>query len=46
VEQAADGTPILITTHPSDLLRLPPAERPEAQALFRADLEKAARMLG
>jgi DNA polymerase len=46
VEQAADGTPILITTHPSYLLRLPPAERPEAQALFRADLEKAARMLG
>lgn len=45
VEAAPDGTPILIATHPSYLLRLPPAERLQAEALFREDLKKASQIL-
>ncbi len=45
VEAAPDGTPILITTHPAYLLRLPPADRAQAEDLFRQDLREAARRL-
>ncbi|KUF11611.1 UdgX family uracil-DNA binding protein [Pseudoponticoccus marisrubri] len=43
IENLADGTPMLVTVHPSYLLRLPPPERAEAEALFEADLRDAAR---
>ncbi|MBY6090960.1 UdgX family uracil-DNA binding protein [Maritimibacter alkaliphilus] len=42
LEAAEDGTPVLITMHPSYLLRLPPSERPQAEAAFEADLRQAA----
>ncbi|MBE9638002.1 UdgX family uracil-DNA binding protein [Salipiger mangrovisoli] len=45
IEVAQDGTPVLITLHPSYLLRLPQAERPAAEALYEADLRKATEML-
>lgn len=45
VETAEDGTPVLLTVHPSYLLRLPAAERPAAEALFEADLQKAVAFL-
>lgn len=45
VEAAADGTPVLITVHPSYLLRLPDAQRPEATEAFRADLSRAVALL-
>jgi len=36
-----NGTPVLITVHPSYLLRLPRAEQTSAQQAFVADLQKA-----
>lgn len=42
IEQTADGTPVLITVHPSWLLRLPSDKRPEAERLFTEDLRRAA----
>ncbi len=45
VEHSPDGTPVLLTTHPSYLLRLPdPRAREEAQARFTADLARAAKL--
>lgn len=45
VEHTPDGTPVLLTTHPSYLLRLPDAAaRAEAEARFTADLAEAARL--
>ena len=41
-----DGTPVLITYHPSYLLRLPEAERFAAMAAFEADLGRAVEMVG
>ena len=38
----ADGTPVLITWHPSALLRMPPSEREQAMRDFVADLATAA----
>ncbi|MCJ8140477.1 UdgX family uracil-DNA binding protein [Falsirhodobacter halotolerans] len=46
IEARADGTPVLITVHPSYLLRLPDAELARREtALFRDDLAQAARWL-
>jgi DNA polymerase len=45
IETAADGTPVLITVHPSYLLRMPEADRAEARSRFTADLRKAAAAL-
>ncbi|NDV99253.1 UdgX family uracil-DNA binding protein [Salipiger sp. PrR002] len=45
VEHTEDGTPVLITLHPSYLLRLPEADRPAAEALFEQDLRLAAEMV-
>ncbi|MFC3616248.1 UdgX family uracil-DNA binding protein [Lutimaribacter marinistellae] len=42
IEETTDGTPVLITVHPSYLLRLPDGERAEATHLFEADLRQAA----
>ena len=45
-EVAADGTPVLVTVHPSYLLRLPDAAaRRDGEGNFRADLEKATAFL-
>ncbi len=45
-EAAGDGTPVLLTLHPSYLLRVPDAAaRAAAERDFRADLETAARWL-
>ncbi|SEM70662.1 DNA polymerase [Loktanella fryxellensis] len=44
VEQTAHG-PVLITLHPSALLRMPDSARPQAEADVIADLTLAARML-
>ncbi|WP_422074224.1 UdgX family uracil-DNA binding protein [Tranquillimonas rosea] len=41
LEQTADGTPVLLTVHPSYLLRCPEDQRPTEEARFRADLETA-----
>ena len=42
-ERAEDGTPVLVTVHPSYILRLPDAAAREAErARFRADLAAAA----
>ncbi|APX21379.1 UdgX family uracil-DNA binding protein [Salipiger profundus] len=46
VETTPDGTPVLITYHPSYLLRLPEAERFAAMAAFEADLGRAVEMVG
>ncbi len=46
VEHTEYGVPVLITVHPSYLLRLPAAERAAAEALFEADLRRAVEMLG
>lgn len=47
IEQAADGTPVFLTVHPSYLLRVP---EPELRAVeidrFRRDLEAASARLG
>ena len=45
VERAHDGGPVLITWHPSLILRLPPERAPGALAELRADLAQAARMV-
>jgi len=46
VETTEDGTPVLLTLHPSYLLRVPDAAAKEAAMRdFRADLSIAARML-
>ncbi|MFN3526477.1 MAG: UdgX family uracil-DNA binding protein [Paracoccus sp. (in: a-proteobacteria)] len=42
VEQARDGGPVLITWHPSLILRLPPDRAPAALAELQADLTQAA----
>ncbi|MDO6585866.1 UdgX family uracil-DNA binding protein [Salipiger sp. 1_MG-2023] len=42
VERLEDGTPVLLTWHPSYLLRLPDAQRGAAEAGFEADLRQAA----
>ncbi|MDQ2092733.1 UdgX family uracil-DNA binding protein [Rhodalgimonas zhirmunskyi] len=44
IEETADGTPVLITLHPSYLLRLPSETRPQAEALIEADLRRAAEL--
>lgn len=42
IEAAADGTPVLVTIHPSYILRLPdPAAQAEARAQLRSDLVAA-----
>ncbi|SDG28348.1 UdgX family uracil-DNA binding protein [Alloyangia pacifica] len=46
IERTQDGTPVLITLHPSYLLRLPQTERAAAEALFESDLRRAVQMLG
>jgi probable DNA metabolism protein len=44
IERLADGTPLLVTVHPSYLLRLPDAaQRTDAEAAFVEDLKLAAR---
>ncbi|MCT4369376.1 UdgX family uracil-DNA binding protein [Yangia mangrovi] len=45
IERTEDGTPVLVTLHPSYLLRIPAAERAAAEALFEADLRLAVREL-
>ena len=46
IEAGPEGIPVLITLHPSYLLRVPdPAVREEAEAQFRSDLAMAARMM-
>jgi len=43
LERLGDGTTVLVTLHPSYLLRLPdPARRAEAEAAFVEDLKTAA----
>ncbi|WP_136684730.1 UdgX family uracil-DNA binding protein [Falsirhodobacter xinxiangensis] len=45
VERMEDGTPVLVTVHPSYLLRLPDPELAKAERRrFREDLEQAARL--
>ena len=39
--QRADGIPVLVTLHPSALLRMPPEERAEAFEHWLRDLELA-----
>ncbi|MGZ5272243.1 MAG: UdgX family uracil-DNA binding protein [Ramlibacter sp.] len=43
--ERADGLKVLVTLHPSALLRVPPEERDAAFAAFVADLKKARRFL-
>lgn len=45
VEPARDGGPVLITWHPSLILRLPPDRAPAALAELRADLAQAVQMV-
>ena len=45
IEQAEDGTPILVTVHPSYVLRIPGHLRDAETARFRDDLALAARHL-
>ena len=46
VEQLSDGTPVLLTVHPSFLLRLPdPVEREKQTRLLEEDLRLAAAMV-
>ncbi|KAF0677377.1 UdgX family uracil-DNA binding protein [Profundibacterium mesophilum] len=46
IEPGPQGIPVLLTVHPSYLLRIPePAARAEATARFRGDLEQAVRTL-
>lgn len=45
IEAAQDGGPVLITWHPSYILRLPDAEAQQARAQLRADLTKAVEIL-
>ncbi|MFZ3584139.1 UdgX family uracil-DNA binding protein [Loktanella sp. DJP18] len=44
IEETPQG-PVLITLHPSALLRMPPAARPEAEAMMVADLALAVEWL-
>ncbi|ETW11957.1 phage SPO1 DNA polymerase-related protein [Roseivivax marinus] len=45
IEEASDGTPVLLTVHPSYLLRLPDRARAEAETeRFRGDLAAAVRI--
>ena len=44
IEAAHDGGPVLITWHPSLILRLPQDRAPHALAELRADLARAAEM--
>lgn len=46
VERLEDGTPVLLTWHPSYLLRLPHGARAAAEAEFLADLRQVVGMLG
>jgi uracil-DNA glycosylase len=39
--ERSDGLPVLVTLHPSALLRMPDAERPAAFDAFRQDLTTA-----
>jgi DNA polymerase len=41
-----DGLRVLVTLHPSALLRVPPEERDAAFAAFVADLRHARKLLG
>ena len=43
--ERADGMKVLVTLHPSALLRMDPSEREEAFAAFVADLKKARKVL-
>ncbi|MBK0391373.1 UdgX family uracil-DNA binding protein [Ramlibacter algicola] len=43
--ERADGLKVLVTLHPSALLRMDPSEREEAFAAFVADLKKARKVL-
>lgn len=45
IEPALDGGPVLITWHPSLILRLPPDRAPDALAQLQDDLAQAARMM-
>ncbi|MEM7641218.1 MAG: UdgX family uracil-DNA binding protein [Pseudomonadota bacterium] len=46
VERTTDGRPLLITVHPSYLLRLPdPGQRAEEEARFEADLRRVSTLL-
>lgn len=45
IEPALDGGPVLVTWHPSLILRLPPDRAPEARAQLRADLAHAAQLI-
>ncbi|WP_304615978.1 UdgX family uracil-DNA binding protein [Paracoccus sp. (in: a-proteobacteria)] len=45
IEPALDGGPVLITWHPSLILRLPPDRAPAALSEFRADLSLAAGLI-
>ncbi|MGJ8569210.1 MAG: UdgX family uracil-DNA binding protein [Hoeflea sp.] len=46
VEQLADGTPVLLSVHPSFLLRVPDAcEREKQMVLFEHDLRRAVEMI-
>lgn len=45
VETALDGDPVLITWHPSLILRLDPKPAAQARQQFAADLTQAARMM-
>ena len=45
LETTLDGGPVLITWHPSLILRLDPRQAQDAQAQFAADLTQAARLL-
>ncbi|MGP9803477.1 UdgX family uracil-DNA binding protein [Paracoccus sp. NSM] len=45
IEPALDGGPVLITWHPSLILRLPPDRASAALAQFRADLTQAANQI-
>jgi len=45
LQRAADGLPVLITLHPSALLRLRGGDRDEAFAAWLHDLQQAARYM-
>ncbi|MFN0264545.1 UdgX family uracil-DNA binding protein [Tepidamorphus sp. 3E244] len=46
MEEAADGTPLFVTVHPSYILRLPEQRLRDAEReRFRADLQETARLL-
>jgi DNA polymerase len=45
LEHTPDGTPVMVTWHPSYLLRLPEGARSAAEAAFEADLRRAAALV-